>query len=240
MKGFKAKIFVCLVWSICAAALFSSQMFWSASGQIKTSDDKEKSNLKPAESLIDSFDASIQNRFLSEPYFGIRRIAPNYPTNPHLEYFSAETDAEKQSLADFEKEGWKVFLYLFGRQAKPRVVDGKEQKKFIINYRINQPVSITKGLEKEDLPKGEKLLKDVKEAFLAFQAPNSANKNNYEFRVGKWSYVARPVRAANESCIKCHTDYVITEKLKDNQFKFRKRQIGDANGVLVYGFTKDE
>lgn len=238
MKSFKAKIFVCLIWAICAVLFFSSQGFWSASGQIKTSGDK--SNLKPAESLVDAFDASIQKRFLTEPYFGIRRIAPTYPTNPHFEYFSAQTAEEKQSLADFEKEGWKVFLYLFGRQAKPRVIDGKEQKDFTIKYRINQPVAITKGLKVKDLPKGEELLKNVKEAFIDFQTPTSANENNYQFSRGKWSYVARPVRAANESCVKCHTDYVITAKLEKNKYKFRKRQIGDANGVLVYGFTKDE
>ena len=134
----------------------------------------------------------------------------------------------------------RFFLYLFGKRANPRIVDGKTKKDFVINYRINQPVSITKGLKKQDLPKGETLMKDVKEAFLAFQTPNGANENNYDFRVGKWSYVVRPVRAANESCLKCHTDYVVTEKLKSGQFKFRKRQIGDANGVLVYGFSKDE
>lgn len=238
MASFKTKILVCLIWAICAVLLFSSQMFWSASGQVKTSNDKL--NLKPADSLIDSFDASIQKRFLTEPYFGIRRIEPNYPTNPHFEYFLPKTEEEKQSLAEFESGGWKVYLYLFGRRAKPRVVDGKPRKDFSIEYRINQPVSITKELKKEDLPKGEKLMKDVKEAFLAFQTPNGANENSYEFSVGKWSYVARPVRAVNETCIKCHTDYVITEKLKNNQYKFRKRQVGDANGVLVYGFTKDE
>ena len=240
MKGFKIKILVCLIWAICAVLLFSTPGFWSANGQIKASGDKVRSSLKPAESLINSFDASIQDRFLTKPNFGIRRVAPNYPINPHFEYFSAETEEEKHSLAEFEKEGWKVFLYLFGRQAKPRVVDGKEKKDFIIKYRINQPVMITKGLKKEDLPKGEELMKNVKAAFLDFQTPNSANENNYQFSAGKWSYVARPVRAANESCVKCHTDYVITEKLKDNQFKFRKRQIGDANGILVYGFRKEK
>ncbi len=238
MKVSKTKILVCLIWAICAVSLFSSQMFWLTNAQIKKSDDKL--DLKPANAMIDSFDASIQQRFLTEPYFGIRRIAPNYPTNPHLEYFDPKTDEETKSLADFESGGWKVFLYLFGRRAKPRVARGKEQKDFTINYRINQPVSITKGLKKEDLPKGESLIKDVKAAFLAFQTPNGANENNYEFRTGKWSYVARPVRAADETCIKCHTDFVITEKLKNNQFKFRKRRVGDANGVLVYGFTRDE
>ena len=238
MKGFKAKIFVCLIWMICAVSLFSLQISRTANGQIKKPDENVKLNLKPADSLINSFDAAIQKRFLTEPYFGIRRIAPNYPTNPHFEYFDAKTDEERKSFADFESGGWKVFLYLFGKKANPRIVDGKAKKDFVINYRINQPVTITKNLEKKDLPTGGSLMKDVKEAFLAFQTTNGTNENNYEFDNGKWSYIARPVRAANESCVKCHTDYVVTEKLKNNQFKFRKRQIGDVNGVLVYGFAK--
>jgi len=229
-----------LIWAICVVSLFSAQIFWSANGQIKQPDDKSASNLKSADELINSFDALIQQRFLTEPYFGIRRIAPTYPTNPHLESFYPKNEDETKSRAEFEKGGWKVFLYLFGRQANPRVVDGKPQKEFSIKYRINQPVPVTKKLKSEDLPKGEELMKDVKKAFLAFQTPNSANENNYEFKKGSWNYVARPVRAANETCIKCHTDYVITGKLDKNTFKFRKRQVGDTNGVLVYGFKKDD
>lgn len=240
MKCFKAKIFVCLIWTVCIAALFSTQVFRTANGQTKKPDEIANLNLKPADSLINSFDAAIQKRFLTEPYFGIYRIAPTVPVNPHFGYFLPMNDEERKSLADFQSGGWKVFLYLYGKKANQRVVDGKTKKDFVINYRINQPVTITKSLEKKDLPTGESLLKDVKEAFLAFQTPNAQNENNYEFSSGKWSYVARPVRAANESCVKCHTDYVVTEKLKNNQFKFRKRQIGDVNGVLVYGFAKAE
>ena len=232
------KTLVCLAWTICIVALFSTQNFRTASGQTKKPDEKAKLNRKPDDSLINSFDAAIQKRFLTEPYFGIRRIEPSYPTNPHLEYFNPMNDEERKSITDFESSGWKVFLYLYGKKTNHRVVDGKTKKDFVIDYRINQPVTITKNLEKKELPTGESLLKNVKEAFLAFQTPNAQNENNYEFSSGKWTYIARPVRAVNESCVKCHTDYVVTEKLKNNQFKFRKRQIGDANGVLVYGFAK--
>jgi hypothetical protein len=240
MTVLKIKIPVCLICMACAAFLFYSPALRPAGGQIRTPDGQEKFDPKPADSLIDAFDASIQKRFLTEPNFGMRRIQPTYPTNPHFEYFVPVTEEEKKSLAEFEKGGWKVFLYLFGRRANPRVVDGQPKNDFSISYRINQPVRITKPGKIEDLPRGEKLMEDVKAAFLAFQTPNGENENNYEFSVGKWSYVARPVRAVNESCLKCHKDYVITEKLKDNRFKFRKRRIGDANGVLVYGFSKDE
>lgn len=234
----KIKIIVCLVWAFFIIALFSFQKFSPASGQTnETIFDKHP---KPENSLVDRFDKAIQQRFLTEPDFGIRRIQPVYPPNPHLEQFSPINDEEKASVADFEKNGWNVSLHLFGRRAYPKIVDGKEQKKFSINYRLNKPLPITGELRREKLPKAEKLLKQVKAAFLEFQTPNSPNENDYKFSIGKWSYVAKAVRAVNQSCLKCHTDYVITEKIEDDKYKFRKRQVGDANGVIVYGFSRKD
>lgn len=238
MAKLKIKIIVCLVWAFSIVALFSFQKFSPASGQTKEiTVDK---NPKPENSLVDRFDKAIQQRFLTQPNFGSRRIQPTPPPSPHLEQFSPINAEERASVAAFEKDGWKVSLYLFGRHAGPKLIEGKEQKKFSINYRLNNPLPITTGFKEKQLPKAEKLLKQVKTAFLEFQTPNSPNENNYEFSIGKWFYVAKPVRAVNQSCLKCHTDYVITEKVGDDKYKFRKRQVGDANGVIVYGLTKSD
>lgn len=238
MAMLKIKIIICLLWTFSIVALFSFQEFSPASGQTKeVALDK---NPKPESSLVERFDNAIQQRFLTVPNFGIRRIQPVYPPSPHLEQFSPINDEEKASVADFEKDGWKVSLYLFGRRATPKIVDGKEQKELSVIYRLNRPLPVTTNLEEKHLPKAEKLLEAVKDAFLEFQTPKSPNENGYEFRIGKWSYVAKPVRAANQSCLKCHTDYVLTEKLGTDKYKFRKRQVGDANGVIVYGFAKNE
>ncbi len=227
----------CLVWTLSIVALFSFQGFSPVSSQTKGS--VVVKNSKPENALVERFDAAIQQRFLTEPNFGMRRIQPAFPPNPHLEQFSPINDEERASVAAFEKDGWKVSLYLFGRHAAPKVVDGKEQKEFSVSYRLNKPLPITKELTEKQLPNAEKLLKEVKAAFLEFQTPNSPNENNYEFSIGKWSYVAKPVRAVNQSCLKCHTDYVVTEKVGDDKYKFRKRQVGDANGVIVYGFDNE-
>jgi hypothetical protein len=240
MTILRLKILVCLIWIFSSIFLFSPENLWLIVGNAGLAEDKPGINVKPKNELIDRFDRAIQQRFLTEPNFGIRRIIPIPPPNPHLESFYPITNEEITSVANFEKEGWKVDLYLFGRRAMPKLTDGKESKNFSIEYRLNKPLPVTKGLKAADLPKAEKLLKEVKTAFLEFQNRNSPNENNYEFSIGKWSYVAKPVRAANQSCLKCHTDYVITSKLENNQYKFRRRQVGDANGVLVYGFSKPE
>jgi hypothetical protein len=238
MKGLKLKVAVCLVWTVSVLMFASTQNFWSANGQIV--EKKVKSNPKPEMSQIDAFDFFIQKRFLIEPNFGMRRVAgPPNPTSPHLNSFQPKYSEEYKYVSGFQKEGWKMGIYLFGRVANPKVVKGVEQKTFSINYRLNPPLAGTTNVKSGKLPKTKNLLKEVKSAFIAFQTPNSENENNYEFSIGKWSYVARPVRAVNESCLKCHTDYVITEKLGDGKFTFRKRKVGDANGVIVYGFSKD-
>jgi hypothetical protein len=238
MKISKLKIVAVVVWAFFMVMFASTQNFWSAKGQ--TVGKKTESNPKPEMSQIDFFDSLIQKRFLIKPDFGIRRIQPVFPPSPHLEFFDAEDGDETKSVNRFINEGWQGSIYLFGRIANPKVINGKEQASFSINYRLNKPLAMTKNIKQTDLPKAEKLLKKVKSAFIAFQTPNSENENNYEFSLGKWSYVAKPVRAVNESCIRCHTDYVITEKLGDGKFTFRKRKVGDANGVIVYGFSKDK
>ena len=238
----KLKILVFSIWTIFIFAMIFVQTFSPVRGQSQKviGNQNAKLNLKPENSLIERFDTAIQERFLTMPDFGIRRIQPVNPPGPHLEYFYPKNDAETQSVADFEKEGWKVSLYLFGRRANPQIVNGKEIKKFSINYRLNPPLSITPETRTIILPRSKELISEVKKAFIEFQTPESPNENNYEFSIGDWSYVAKPVRAVNESCLKCHTDYVVTEKIGDHRFKFRKRAVGDANGVIVYGFAKKD
>lgn len=238
----KLKISICLVWIFFTVLLISFETFSTATAQTKATLPANKINLdlKPEHLLIEQFDNAIQRRFLTEPDFGMRRIVPVNPPSPHLEYFNPINNDEETSVANFAKDGWKVSLYLFGRKTMPKVVNGKVKDDFVINYHLNKPLPITKDLKGKSLPPAGKLIKEVKAAFLNFQTPDSLNENEYEFSKGKWFYIAKPVRAVNQSCLKCHTDYVITEKLEDGKYKFRKRRIGDANGVIVYGFTKND
>lgn len=198
---------------------------------------------KPEASVIDRFDAAMHKRFLTEPFFGMARITPiiREPQplrSSHLSSFNAIDPEEGNLLTAFEKDGWDVGLYLFGRVSTKKEAKPGYMPTFRVNYRLNEPLPITRGVKVKDLHRSSKLMKEIKAAFIEFQTPNSPRENNYEFTIGKWSYVARPVRAVNESCLKCHSDYVITEKLPDGQFKFKKREVGDANGVIVYAFAR--
>lgn len=242
MTSRRVRILFCFVWIAFVLAVFSFRGSSPVSGQSQPAG-KEitgKLSLAPDPSMVTRFDNAIQKRFLTQPGMGIVRVEPVEPRSPHLRQFSPIDLEETASVADFENGGWRVALYLFGKQTMPKVRNGRELKTFDIRYRLHNPLPVTANLKQSQLPTAEKLIDNVKTAFLEFQAPDGPNENGYEFQIGKWSYFARPVRAANASCIGCHVDYVVTAKLGGGQFKIRKRRIGDANGVVVYGFSRKE
>lgn len=192
------------------------------------------------DSLVEDFDRTIQQRFLTAPFFGFARIAPTRPTGPrpgHVSSFSPSTPEEYAAVAAFKKEGWDVGLYLFGRRVQPRT-DTKKENDYDIRYRLFNPIPVTPGLKRSSFRKQKKLAEEAKRAFLEFQKPDSANKNEMRFEIGDWSYIARPVRASNQSCLECHKDYVITDKVAEGKFVARPRRIGDVNGVLFYALRK--
>ena len=196
----------------------------------------EASASLPADVLIDDFDKTIQERFLTAPQFGIFRITPNRPISPHLDQFTPQTPGEISAVNAFAINGWDVGIYLFGRKVTRRT-DSKSEK-YDIKYRLFDPIKVTSVRKKVDFQKSTALIKEIKNAFVTFQKTGDPNENEVRFENGRWSYIVRPVRAANQSCLQCHKDYVITDRLGDGKFTVRERRIGDANGVLVYAFKK--
>jgi hypothetical protein len=189
------------------------------------------SPLLPAPRLINDLDKVVQLRFLTAPNFGVRRIGPN--PNPHLEGFEPHTTEETEAVNNLQNAKWKVAVYLFGRrgyQKAPQKHSDAEQG-LMVQYKLNYPVPITNNVKKWELAKPKGLQDGVDEAFNRFAAAES-----YDFSLGKWSYVARPVRA-QDSCLKCHTD-LFTNKLDSKNWEYRNRRVGDVIGVLVYAFGK--
>lgn len=219
----KLKLASCLIWALFLTSAISWKTF-SPVGAMAG-----KSNEKPAIDLIEKFDAAIQQRFLTEPGFGITRIAP---PNPHLSYFIPKDGDEKTSVENLEASGWRAGLYLFGRRIEKRTDEKTGKTKFYISNRTVSPMPLTKNVKPENLTPSARLQDEATNAFEAFQTAD-----RYEFDNGKWAYVAKPVRA-RQSCLKCHTDYVMTSKIGERPYKYRKRQAGDAIGVLIYGFVE--
>jgi hypothetical protein len=241
MTLIKTKLYITALWLVGVLTLFAFHTVASTSGRAPATYTTSALAGGPDIALVDRFDAAIQKRFLANPNFGMARVAPVRRTGArHIDEFYAETDEEQRAVAELEKAGWIAGLYLYGRTAMPMMKHDKPQEKFDIKYYLNAPLPITSHLKKSQLPGASKLLDRVKTAFVDFQTPEGPNANATDFSIGKWAYYARPVRAANESCILCHSDYVITARLGNGQFKVRKRVVGDANGVIVYGFSKKD
>lgn len=218
----KIKLVCCLIWTLfLAVAIFCKLSF--------PTDVSAKDNKKPSNDLIEKFDAAIQQRFLSEPGFGITRIEP---PNPHLTYFIPKDGDEKTSVEKLESDGWRASLYLFGRRIEKRADEKNGKTKFYISNRTFAPMPVTKNIKAEKLTPSANLLAETANAFQTFQTADI-----YEFDDGNWTYVAKPVRA-QQSCLKCHTDYVMTSKIGEKPYKYRPRRAGDAIGVLVYGFAE--
>lgn len=241
----RLKLVVCAVWAMLIVSFASFHSSTKTSGQKNNVSGSigVSSESIPDSSVVDRFDTAVQKRFLTEPNFGARRMLPTTPEpleSAHVGSFSPVNDDEKDVVSAFQNDGWRVGLYLFGRRAEPNGKEKNPLEKFKIRYRINQPIPVTWGLREKHLPNSKKLIKEVKEAFLRFQAANRSDENNFQFQKGEWTFVARPVRAVNDSCVRCHTDYVVTNRLDDGRFQFRKRAVGDVNGVIVYGFSKEE
>ena len=185
----------------------------------------------PELALVNDLDKVIQLRFLNTPQLGIRRIGPS--PNPHFERFEPQTEEEKQAVANLQNGKWKVGIYLIGRRGYTNPNwDVNSEKHLLVHYKLNSPVPVTTNVKKRELADPKNLKDGVDEAFERF---NTAD--NYDFSLGKWAYVARPVRA-REVCMKCHQDMFVTSKLADKKYAYRSRRIGDTIGVLLYAFHK--
>lgn len=232
----KIKIIVCVLWLIGVFVIVTTKK----SMTVSANDFDIMSEIsKPDSKAVETFNLLIQTRFLTESGFGGARIQPNPPHSNHLSSFYPKDELEKKAVKDFERNGWKVGLYLFGKTAGRKVKNGVEQKEFLIEYRFKQPVIITKNIKnREELSHSNRILKQVKESFSQFQASEENQEKDFKFNTGGWWYFAKPVRAVNQSCVSCHADYVVVKKLEDGKYQFRTRKIGDVNGILVYGFKK--
>ncbi len=187
---------------------------------------------QPELRLINDLDKVIQHRFLTLPAFGIRRIGPN--PNPHLEHFEPHTADERLVVANLERGDWKVGIYLMGRRAYelPDIKNLNGPKQLTVQYKLNDPVPVTSNVKKSELYGPKRLRDGVDKAFERFREGDT-----FDFSIGEWSYVARPVRAG-EACMKCHQDMFVTAKVGNKKYQYRNRRVGDAIGVLVYAFRK--
>lgn len=165
---------------------------------------------RPELRAIAELNDCIQQRFLDiTEYVGYPRIIkPDF--TPHQ--FTPENDRERGVVRSLEAARLDVAVYLAGQ----RVLRSRHTE---TEYGLPKgPGRIANGSGKSWAPpKASELLNDSREALLAFRTGRS-----YEFSgpIGDWKMIARPVRASEQKCIKCHAPL----------------RLGDTIGVVVYAY----
>ena len=165
---------------------------------------------RPELRAIAELNDTIQLRFMTiDKFFGFTRMAKPDSTPPHQ--FLPENVRETEAVRTLENAKMDVVLYLAGRRVlKARTPENEW-------FRPKGPLRIANASGQSiSPPPGIDLWEDSREALLAFSANTS-----YEFPTRNgWNMIARPVRAAGEQCLKCHTPL----------------RVGDPIGVVIYAY----
>lgn len=184
--------------------------------------------------LISTLDECIQKRFLDvDQGFGFRRIIRSGDT-PHR--FKPENAKELSIVGYLSKVRLEVVLYLGGRSMlEPRTAAADVNNSTA--RLIKGPVFITDNdKHATSSPTAMELLEHGQKAMRTFQ-----KSDRYDFAIREWKIVARPVRASDASCLKCHhSDGInVLPEAKVEQ-ESRKLKIGDPLGVLLYAYKSGQ
>jgi hypothetical protein len=210
---------------------------------------QEKSSPRPSVlpgcSFIDPLDNCIQTRFAqTDRGFGVERVAvPFHATISSLGYtyphqwvgmFVPENDGEREAIAEIERSGLKMALYIASRKVFGTIPDANPDQKFSINHApLRGPVALTRNSLKVEWPEDLSLWKGAQKAMEDFDSDKATSHN--EFSVGDKNIIARPVRA-QESCLKCHTPQTY-RGIGSNEKVTRQLSVGDPIGVLLYAYS---
>lgn len=187
----------------------------------------------------------IQKRFL-EPtlMFGGRRVYEQgaaYSDHRVFARFFPKNQSEKDAMAELRKETYEAFGYVVGRRVlsvapnfskwKSRsglqYYEGLISPPFIISDQESHEINKATYLLLEELPQPWELWEQAKVTMIAF-----STRDHYEFSVGKWKFLAKPVRASQKSCLECHQP---REAAKGNELK-----LNDPFGAVFYAYTRPE
>jgi hypothetical protein len=209
-------------------------------GRAATQDVAQSVEPSVDEHAIDPLDRVVQQRFHDVIGFGMVRVATERT-------FVPETKEEKTAVRGLKRAGYEVCLFLVGRNILEEVPE---------KYRVSEPtfgsnnshlmsgpvlLSRQKLQELKGLPDARALWEPSREALRTF---DGGSAERYGFEASGWKVEARPVRASDESCLKCHG---FTMRLTVNQNgsmsirrdDFRNElQVGDPLGAMLYVYRK--
>jgi len=191
--------------------------------------------------LIVELDRHIQERFKDvDRGFGFRRVITINQT-PHR--FQPEKAKELEAVSELEKARWQVVLYLAGRSVLGPQPEKGYWESLTPRKMIQGPVLVTAaGQPQSDWPQPAELWEQSRKAMAAF-----SDTDQYDFKLGKWKFAARPVRASDQSCLECHSRERVSsipmsslaEESKVSVQEQKPLRIGDPLGVMLYAYERE-
>jgi len=190
-----------------------------------------------SEHFLDPFNAAVQKRFHNVIGFGMARLASERRFRP-------ETPEEKQVVNDLTRDGYQISLFLAAREilqdvpVSYRVSYAKMGSGFDL---MNGPVVV--GEQKlKGLPDGAAMWEGTREALRQFER----GSERWAFAAGEWDVEARPVRASEDKCLKCHASrqLIFEERNGGATMRYGREtqalNIGDPIGALLYVYKRKD
>jgi hypothetical protein len=192
----------------------------------------------PAEHFLDHFNDAVQKRFHDVIGFGMARVATE-------RWFMPETPEEKKALRDLKKGGYQVGLFLAGRnmlQDVPLPYRVSYAKTGSGGQHIMSGPVIVANKRLTGLPDAPAMWEPTREALRQF----SRGAERWAFEAGGWSVEARPVRASDEKCLRCHAYRKLIFQQQNGAVSMRygepsyDLQIGDPIGAVLYVYRRKD
>jgi hypothetical protein len=186
---------------------------------------------------LNAFDKVVQQRFHDVIGFGMARISSQ-------RWFVPETVEEKEAVKGLKRAGYGLCLFLVGRGVLQNVPEDRRVSHAYFggfgDHTISGPVFLKKHETMRGLPAAIEMWEPSRQAFQTFANDGA----RYDFQIRDWKIEARPVRAGDESCLRCHGhdtrltyhsdgSYLIEPNAESN-----KVQVGDTVGILLYVYKK--
>jgi hypothetical protein len=213
-----------------------------------TRPDGEEHSRAAAAKAIDALDQCVQDRFVRiDKGFGLSRISMAMHNTRH---FVPTNDVESGAVGDLEALGLRVVMYVASPQrprfgphggvANPPLIQGP-----VFVSPTPQVVTRNAGGAPIEVRADPQVLNDLPndadvgaQGRLLLSAPAAAESR--QFAIGRWSFVARPVRATASACLNCHNyrpESVAAGRSVDGSVDEPFR-LGDPLGAVLYGYQK--
>jgi hypothetical protein len=185
--------------------------------------------------LLRAFDAELQRRFLDTSRgLGSARVMTVVPS-PHrvtMTYqFVPENDVERDVVSRLAAARIAMVFYLGNAlpaptgPATPAVLMAPGLR-WRPRPELQGPATVLNNSDATP-PAIDSLLEHARRSFVVLKTEDVV-----QFRSDEWEMVARPVRAANGSCVVCHNGNPDRPRLPDGTLTTYK--VGDVLGVLMY------